>query len=466
MHKRSFHTLRNVALAGLAALTVALSVAAFTDTHDVLYMRDGRVLTGQIVRESATEIVFEVIDRRLNLRTTITVRMDTVASIQRGVADEAGETDAGERGAETSAGGISEQEKLEAEADSSLPSLYIVPMKGVMGTDIYYPIYRQIIDNIREEKPDYIVFKLKSSDGWDMSNQRAAQQTQPYFDMEDYIALVNLFKDELSDFKQIMWVEDSVGISSLIALSWSDIYMTSEARLTGLEDIFRVSSGWRDSDVRAKMIAAWTGLAKGFVERGGHSIALAEAMMLPDKLLSCNFRGRTVEWRLDATGEYVLDYSVNRTVNFNAEEARNFRVAKDIADNEADLAFLLGLREFRVIKGKGERLLNDYVTNWRKAMAETEKQWEEYQDHRRWATGDQVLQYLGRARQNLERIVARMGQFKAVEKEWERRGISKLNLELMIEEIRETIRSIRQRARPTSPGGGPGGGGPGLGGGG
>src|SRR5690606_30961630 len=155
--------------------------------------------------------------------------------------------------------------------------------------------------------------------------------------------------------------------------AWNEIYIKSDGNLTGLDEVYRVAAGWQDSDVKAKMIAAWTGLAKGFVEEGNHSIQLAEAMMVPDKFLSCTFRGRQVDWHLNAEGEYVLDYSVNRTVGFNAEEARDFRIAQEIADNEADLAFLMGMREFRVIKGKGERIVDDYITRWRKAFADTEK---------------------------------------------------------------------------------------------
>ena len=44
---------------------------------------------------------------------------------------------------------------------------------------------------------------------------------------------MSLFRDDLRDVPQVLWIRDSQGISSVIALSWGELYMMPEARLGG-----------------------------------------------------------------------------------------------------------------------------------------------------------------------------------------------------------------------------------------
>jgi hypothetical protein len=75
---------------------------------------------------------------------------------------------------------------------------------------------------------------------------------------------------------------------------------------------------------------------------------------------------------------------------------------------------------------------------------------------------------MGKSIEALRQILAAMNRYKAVEKTWESRGVTKLMIERMIEEYQRNITTIRQqeRERGRSRGGGGGGNGPGLPGGG
>ena len=55
-------------------------------TEDILHMVDGRELHGRILSESKTEIVFEIIDLKLHMKSRRTFRLDEIAHIERGVA--------------------------------------------------------------------------------------------------------------------------------------------------------------------------------------------------------------------------------------------------------------------------------------------------------------------------------------------------------------------------------------------
>lgn len=459
--------LRALAFAGVATACFGLG-AAMLDTQDILIMKDGRELQGKLIEEGDGYIVFEYHDPS-GITSTIRFVQDDIAEIKRDVEVETTEEGADE-GESSSTGdsesGMTSAEAEEANADPSLPALYVVPLRGQMGTDIYWETYGPIIEDIQEKQPDVVIFKLQSSEKWQYEDDRARAETVPYFDMEDYVKLVNMFKNELSDFEQIMWIEDSQGISSLIALAWPTIYMHSNGALTGLEEVWVAAAGWDDADVKAKMVAAWSGLARGFVEEGGHSMALAEAMINPREVLSAVFKGRSVTWANDLNGTYVLDGNREGVVAFPAERARNFLISQESADSLDDLAFLLGYREYRPIQATAKKVVDHYVEGWRDAFEKTEQLFLDFQQHQSWATGNETIKYLKASMKDLQRIVALMKRWKAVEKEWQRRGRTILQIELQIEQLDQTIKDIVRGNQGGGRGGGGGGIGGGLGGGG
>ena len=83
-----------------------------------------------------------------------------------------------------------------------------------------------------------------------------------------------------------------------------------------------------------------------------------------------------------------------------------------------------------------------------------------------WANGEDAVKYLGSAKGNLEKIVRAMRSYPAVEARWEKDfGMSRMRLEIMIEQMKEQIAGMRNRGRNGRGGGGGGSGrGGGLGG--
>lgn len=241
-----------------------------------------------------------------------------------------------------------------------------------------------------------------------------------------------------------------------MALAWKDIYITPTGRLGGMEMVLLQSGAknWSDPDVRAKMYAAWTGGAKAFLEYGGYAHELGQAMMDPEFTLSARWRGREVEWSLDDSGEYIIDNTDKYSCNFTSKMAEDFCISKGTAENLDDLALLLGYREYRVVDGQGEKLVEDYVRNWRRAYEDAKVQLEDFQKYMGWASGADAVKYLGRAKGALEKVLGYIERYKAVETRLVRElGISKLDLTVLIEQIQEQLRA----ARSGSGGGGPAG---------
>lgn len=441
---------------------MAAPAAAQEQTQDVVIMRDGRELTGQIVSEEHDHIVFRYVDSELNLETTLTLRRSEIARIERDVPVEV-EADP-EPEAETPAPSSNRPSTRvrglnEGDADdSSLPSFYVIPMKGQMGTDIHPDIYREVAAEIRAARPDLVIWDMdctpiENAEGFYMQiDQR--ELSIPMLD--EYRELVRLLHNELSDVPQVMWVEDSVGFGSLVALAWERMYMKPDAQISGLGLLYvRVMNMWNDEDVRAKQLAAVMSIMNGFFQRAGRALELGEAMIRPDRKLSATWRGRDVVWGLNTSGEYIVDNSAERTTNFNAKTAEDFGVSLGTAETLDDLALQLGYREYRVIDGAANQMVEDYVEDWRRLFDTTKNLWRELNDVMSRG-GD--LRTLGRAKSIAQQIVSAMNRYPAIELRFQMEfGVRKFDLETLIEQLNERIRALRSRGRNGGGGGRPGG---------
>lgn len=297
-------------------------------------------------------------------------------------------------------------------------TFYMVPMIGQMGTDIHPAGFEETMEDIRAKKPDVVVFVLRSADIDKLMyiDEQDDPREVGLALIDEYRQLVSSLHDKMpAEIRQVMWVEDSVGFGSLVAMAWEEMYMKPGARLAGLRRISAIAGGWRDPDVAAKMMAAWTGIGKGFLEYGKHDIKIGEAMMRPQYQLSATFVGRDVEWFLSDEGEWVLDSFQEATVNFDSRLAEDVEVSKGTADTLEDLAFLLGYREFKVIQDLESSKVHKYQESWRRAFENSKKAWGDFRQHMSWAKGDDWLKFTGAAKNDLEDILQAMTRFKAVE---------------------------------------------------
>ncbi len=349
----------------------------------------------------------------------------------------------------------------------NVATFYLVPMKGQMGTDIHLAAYEQIIEDIKAKNPDVLIFDLNSAD---IDKQEYIQQEDKaeagLMLIEDYRDLVQVFRDRIpKNIRQVMWVEDSVGMASLVAMAWPEMYMKPGARLFGLSLLWQMSKNWADKDVRMKMMAAWTGIGKGFLQYGGHPNELGEAMMRPERLLSCSFVGRKVKWFMSDEGETVIDNSKEAVVSFNNKTAEEFEISQGTAETLEDLAFLLGYREFKVIQGLEDSPALKYKEDWRRLYDRCVEWFGDYQTAMKRANGDDAAKWLGVGKNRLEDILSAMERFKAIENRMAPMGISKAAIQSMIDDIKERILEIKKmekgsRNRGGSGSGGGSGGGP------
>ncbi|MGA0286072.1 MAG: hypothetical protein ACO3QA_03455, partial [Phycisphaerales bacterium] len=189
-----------------------------------------------------------------------------------------------------------------------------------------------------------------------------------------------------------------------------------------------------------------TGIGKGFLQKGGYPLELGEAMMRPEYQLSASFEGRDVTWKLDTNGHWVVDSSDKEVTNLRAELAEDLGVCAGLAENLDDVAFLSGWREYR-LNESGQKLIEDYVEDWRRTYDRTKEWMRDAQQAESRAGGDDTVRYLGKAKNDYERVIAAMRQYPAVENRWKREGVNRMQLEIYVEQLKEQILGIRRGGR-------------------
>jgi len=348
------------------------------------------------------------------------------------------------------------------------PKVYVFPLVGQMGTDISEPIFKKLIEDAKKQKPDILVLKLKSADIDRINHLRNDNPVEFGLvnKMTEYRDMMKSVHDELSDIPQVMWVEDSVGVSGLAALAWDRMYMFSDARLGGLYQFKEMVEGqWDDADVRSKMVAAWTGIMKGLTQLGNNPDILADALIFSERTLSVNFEGRGAKWINDTSGSWVVDSSADLPLNLSASVAEDILLSDGSADTLDDLMFLLGYREYTAIDS-GEKLGKQFTEDWRKAMKNIFTWMEEA------AETEDSVQGLGKRKSLYEKVVAAFKAYPFIEgrRECQQQGINRQAIEGAIDDIKKELQRLREAEKENGGagggGGGGGGGGRGLGGGG
>jgi hypothetical protein len=339
-----------------------------------------------------------------------------------------------------------------------LKTVYVVPFKGQFGTDIHPACYEEILKDLEAKRPDIIVFELDSADidrveymGEDPRNAGVFSAASDDTMMRK---LLRDFKDKHGYAQQYMWVKDSVGYGSLLAFSWPNMYMAPNARLFGLS---RVASFWTridDPEVRAKFREAAVAIINGFLSSGGYDLKIGEAMLRPDMLLSASYKGRNIEWRDDAKGQWLVDGRDDSTAGFNAESAEELGLSKGSADSLDELMFVLGTREFERVPEDGEKLHKKYVDDWRKAYDQCTKLIEESNVAQEDAQSANPKGNLNKAKSALTRVLGLMKKYPPLEVRLQGDGISTLAVETEILRLNEQIRGLSQSQQDQGASGG------------
>ncbi|MDP6986728.1 MAG: hypothetical protein QGG74_01665, partial [Phycisphaerales bacterium] len=368
-------------------------------------------------------------------------------------------------------------------------SVYIVPMRGQVGTDILPELYEPIIEDIKAEDPDMVIIKIDSHDWKDIDDEVVDIMNQSGRPGREDISTVQLkpmaeireaFAQELPDVEQVCYVEDAMSAASLLALSWEELYMDPDADFGGavivwVQWLFPVAG---DPQKYGKYTRATMGDVRGLVQFGGWDTpdrrAFIQAFVIPEAMASTTWRGREAIWFDHTGGEFPVDergelprkisweFLQNPpTITLTGREAEQLLVADGTAESETfvqDILASLGYRRYHIV-GTASEPVEKHRKKWSAAADRAKASFRKYG---RMAQGGAIWQ-IQAAVKALQSYMSAIRSNKAVKTRMQIEGLptDRIKLEIMLEDLKERIRQLSGNGRRGGRGGGGAGGGPG-----
>ena len=344
-------------------------------------------------------------------------------------------------------------------------AVLIIPMQGQMHTDIQHELYDEsIVDRIKEVDPDLIIIELQSRDfknsfhalmGWPRSKINFNS-----YNAEDLVEIAKVFHEQLADYPQVVWVDDSSGSSTVLALSWSDLYMSDDAYLhsTYLSSDFNNINA---EDTRGKIREFRMIHTKTLAEYANREHALLRAFADPDVPLSGSWEGKHVVWADNTDGDLILDQGVDYMPHISSTIAAEVDISKGNANTRNDVLLSEGIRIYHIV---GEDITKELATHplkWRKDFLSAEKMLRDAEQYGGWARGDDTAKYLRKQLAIYKRLLKLLEKSSAVaERIGRKHRIGAETIEKWIEEIEEQLEQLKNGGGGRSGGSGrPNGGG-------
>lgn len=393
----------------VAAIAIAVaSIAAMANAEDVVRLRNGQELRGEIVRELAGSVWIKV-EGSLGEPRFITA--SEIESIIRdaGNPPPVKPTPAAEPAsprAEPLAAPKRDASAPRTDATASKPfarraavlTLGEGGSKDMVGMYMTAHPLREAIPLLEKENIDTVVFRINSGGGALLEIQRLSDVIQ-----EEY----------KPRFTVVAWIESAISAAAMTAHVIEDIYFTPEGN-------YGACTGWSGQlqAVEGRDLEEVVYMMEKISARGKKAPEIMKAMQHFKYPLSCDIdENGEVKWYQDETGEFVVNPE-GRILTFDSQEALRYRFSKGTADTLDELERAMGLTEVEWVgehvKGipwpvcRAERLQMEY----RNKVAEDEERlneyWYEYQAAVEIAQAQQDRQtrgkFVNKAREGLYKI--------------------------------------------------------------
>jgi hypothetical protein len=386
-------------VAPAAGVMFAVTGAA---AQDRLIFHNGRVVEGEIVEETDTQVRMRV--NVSGMKAEMTYSKDQLLKVEYG---EKSDGDEAAPAAPANRAGVRASDRAAAEPrdPSSRTRVYVLNLEGVFARDI---TQTPIADAVREAErleADYIIVKVNND--WTNPENR-------FEDLKDDVIgafdgffrtkeIAPLLREDLRKWKKppklAMWVHTAMGGAAFMPLLSDTIYFHPDGKMGGVGGIFEMFGGRGDPGVVEKQISLRLVTAQGFAIENGYDAKLIEAMTRLDYVLSYRMVGGKPQYfeRMpenpgenlltdDGTDDDMKDAMEDRVrglgndfLTLTAEMAHRLGVSKGTVNTMDDLLFELGIARTAQIVGKSDRIMKGWADGLDRAELEMRSLWEDQQ---------------------------------------------------------------------------------------
>ncbi len=362
---------------------VMASVMTGVVSDDELILKDGRILKGELIEESDTEVTFRI--KVGSLSAVRTYQRSEVLAVTRGTEAKAEPMDNSENDSKGT---------LDADSEQG-PSVYVMELSGEWGRDISVPPIREMLKDAKKYKPDIVVLVIDNMFEDELGNDFADDKRIGFnvFAAED---IEPLFTHEVPvdwgyEPRWVVWVKNAMGGAAFLPFNFEEIYFAPEGRMGGLGYLIFNWGTMGDKMVREKQISLQLGHAEGMAIRGGYDPRIIRAMSemrmemcysmeggkavlhtrLPESpsetLLTDN--GTLDEYRDDMQSR--IRGKTNDALTLKADLAQVLGVSKGTVTSLDELMWELGLeRDAQFVESKSERI----AERWKNSLVRAERQ--------------------------------------------------------------------------------------------
>jgi hypothetical protein len=417
---------------GLAMAQVQKPQAEPVKATDQVIFKNGRIVEGKVLEETATKLKMVVVVGGLSVETEYD--RSEILSIKR----DAITPDAAVPAENKTTSKPSTRTTSPTNPVTDGAKVYTIHLKGWFGEDISQTPIRQAVADAKQHEPDYLVVIMEND--WDASRMGGfgeIKDEQGFFDMlfraedMDPIFTAEIPREWSKPPKIIFWVKKAMGGAAFLPLVCKDVYFSSEAKLGGIGGLEKNFGSMGDEVVREKQFSLRLGHAEGMAITGGYEPKLIRALARTDYVLSVGFDGGKPVFyegmpRADR-GEILLTDDGKETnvdtiqmlargegndnLTLNADLAYKIGVSKGTVDTFEDLMRELGIaRTYTKVEGKSDQIMENWREGVEKAKRDCRRIWEDY--GRIQVGGDYAERQAARGRQlrllgDLEKILKR-----------------------------------------------------------
>jgi hypothetical protein len=367
--------------------------AAPASMKDVLILKTGQRVEGQIIEETETTIRFKVVAAG-GISAERTYNRSEVLSIERAAHSPSAPATPEKPATKTPAAPPVPPSPAKAGvADAGAARIYLVELGGEFGRDVALTPMKRVVEDARKNEPDVLVVKI-DCEYKIMGEEQKDFEADPtvYGQLETARQIAVMLTDEIdADPKWtkkprlVFWVKKALGAVAFVPFVGREIYYTNDARHGGIGNLDRLFEGVGDEVAREKQRSLRLGRAAGLANKGGHDERILEAMARTDYVLSYSFEGGQIVLHEDRSGEHLLTdsgedsekddikdvvrYKGNDVLTLDAQTANTLGMAAGLVDTETELVTALGFeRNYKEADGKG----TDILKSWGKEVSEAE----------------------------------------------------------------------------------------------
>jgi hypothetical protein len=346
---------RGSALAGLILATIAIFLlAGQAMALDVIKLKDGTTLQGEIVRETDRYVEFKHIVGNIE-HTKFISRHDIKEIIRDATPPKQDETPRPERKVEPRKSPASEPAAPAESVNSNATRIAFISLgdpirndRDMVGTYINSGPLREIAKMYREmpedERPEVIVLMINSGGGYTMEVPRLAD---------------TIHEDLKKDFRVVAWIRSAISAAAMTAWNCEEIVMMPEGHIGGATQF---SGGGIAS--KGIELAQVLEMAESLSRRGRKPPIVMRAMQIPVDLSADIDADGNVIWHEGLKGQYILSTKEPpRVLTLNSVDAVKFDIAIGVANTKAELARVLSIPEWREVGQRGEELMERYRDN-------------------------------------------------------------------------------------------------------